>query len=402
MSKSTTSWPRFSKKEAKAVKKVLRSNKINYQVEKNGEGHKFEREFADFAGTKHAIAVANGTVALDLALYGLGIGARNGGSADDEVIVTPRSFIASASCVVNAGAKPIFADVDQDSQNITPGTVEEHISNNTRAIILVHLAGWPCDMDGFNKLVEDEKRENGTDIKLIEDCAQAHGAKYKGRPVGGLGDVAAWSFCTDKIMTTGGEGGMVTVNDDDLRKRMWSFMNHGKELVPTMEYEENGKFKYVHVNFGTNWRLTEMQSAIGRIQLKRMPNWHRQRTENAKLIMSKLQEIDLFRVPEIPGDVEHAFYKLYVFVTGGAEVRKKVLEKFGELGIPEKTGAAPELYREPAFKALFKIEHPLENEHPRLPIAKKLGESSIMLLVHPGYDAQKIVDLLDKVNIKAE
>ena len=382
--RSNDGWPSFSEEEAEAVKKVLLSNKVNYQVEKNGEGRKFEKEFANFAGTKYAIAVANGTVALDLALYGLNIGAHNKGNARDEIIVTPRSFIASASCVVNAGAVPVFADVDRDSQNITPETVAPLITENTRAIICVHLAGWPCDMDGFKALVK------GRNIKLIEDCAQAHGAKYKGRPVGGLGDVAAWSFCTDKIMTTGGEGGMVTCDEDDLRKRMWAFMNHGKDWDLVNDPNPPAGFRWLHTSIGTNWRLSEMQSAIGRIQLKRMANWHDERTKNAELILNKLRQSNLFRVPEMPADIEHGFYKLYAFVNGDEAERDRVLAEFKNLGIPDFSGSCSEIYRENAFGG---------DDYKVLPIAKELGDSSIMFMVHPGYDAQQIVDLLDKVSV---
>lgn len=376
MSNHISSWPSFTEEEAEAVKNILLSNRVNYQNEVNGEGRQFEKEFAQFAGVNHAIAVANGTVALDLALHGLGIG---GG---DEVIVTPRSFIASASCVVNAGAVPVFADVDRNSQNITPATVMPLITEKTRAIICVHLAGWPCDMDGFKDLVK------GRDIKLIEDCAQAHGTKYKGRPVGGLGDVAAWSFCTDKIMTTGGEGGMVSCDNNALYKRMWSFMNHGKDWDLANDPNPPSGFRWLHTSIGTNWRLTEMQSAIGRIQLKKMPQWHAQRVLNAELIMEKLRQSNLFRVPKIPAEIEHGFYKLYAFVNGGVEVRDNVLEKFNAIGIPSYSGSCSEIYREAAFDG--------EN-FKELPIAKELGDSSVMFMVHPGYDAQKIVELLDQV-----
>jgi len=379
VSKNTNDvWPSFSEEEGEAVKRVLLSNRVNYQTERKGEGRKFEGEFAAFAGTTHAIAVANGTVALDLALYGFGIG------TGDEVIVTPRSFIASASCVVNAGAVPVFADVDRDSQNITPETVAPLITDKTRAIILVHLAGWPCDMDGFKALVA------GKNIKLIEDCAQAHGAQYKGRPVGGLGDVAAWSFCTDKIMTTGGEGGMVTCNDEALWKRMWAFMNHGKSWDLVNDANPKPGFRWLHESIGTNWRLTEMQSAIGRIQLRRMPQWHDDRTINARLIMEKLKQSNRFRVPEIPDHIEHGFYKLHAFVNGSEEDRDALLAKFNKLGIPGLSGSCSEIYREKAFGG---------GNHEVLPVAKELGETSVMFLVHPGYDAQRIVDLLDHIEM---
>jgi dTDP-4-amino-4,6-dideoxygalactose transaminase len=187
---SFSPWPSFTQEEADAVSRVLLSNKVNYWT--GQEGREFEREFAAFAGTEYAIAVANGTLALDLALQGLGIG------VGDEVVVTPRTFLASATSVINAGATPVFADVDPDTQNITPETVAAVITPKTKAVVCVHLAGWPCDMDGFMALAEQH------DLFVVEDCAQAHGATYKGSSVGGLGHVGCWSFCQDKIMSTGG------------------------------------------------------------------------------------------------------------------------------------------------------------------------------------------------------
>ena len=252
-------WPSFTKDEADAVSRVLLSNKVNYWT--GHESRKFEKEFAGFAGTDYAIAVGNGTLALDLALKGLSIG------VGDEVVVTPRTFLASATAVINSGATPVFADVDPETQNITPATVAAVLTPKTRAVVCVHLAGWPCDMDGMMALAA----EHG--LYVIEDCAQAHGATYKGKPVGGLGHVGCWSFCQDKIMSTGGEGGMVTVNDRDLWSKMWSFKDHGKSWNAVYERDHPPGFRWLHESVGTNWRLTEMQSAIGRIQLQRMPEW---------------------------------------------------------------------------------------------------------------------------------
>ena len=358
-------WPSFTEEEANAARDVLLSGKVNYWT--GSIGREFETEFAAFAGTKHAIALANGTLALDLALHGLGIGRANGGSETDEVIVTPRSFIASASSVVNAGAKPVFADVDADSQNITPETVAPLITENTKAIICVHLAGWPCDMDGFRALATPRG------IKLIEDCAQAHGAALNGVPVGGLGDVAAWSFCQDKIMTTGGEGGMVTCNDESLWRRMWAFKDHGKSWEAVYERDHKPGFRWLHESIGTNWRLTEMQSAIGRIQLQRMEGWQAARTKNANAILDAARSNPLFRVPETPNAVTHAYYKAYVFVDGDAALRDRIMGEINAAGVPCFSGSCSEIYREKAFGGLGE----------RLPVAQKLGESSLMFLVHP-------------------
>ncbi|WP_430513853.1 DegT/DnrJ/EryC1/StrS family aminotransferase [Pannonibacter phragmitetus] len=358
-------WPSFTVEEANAVRDVILSGKVNYWTGQIGRA--FETEFAAFAGTNHAIALANGTVALDLALQGLGIGRAYGGAESDEVIVTPRSFIASASSVVNAGARAVFADVDRDSQNITPATVAPMITENTRAIICVHLAGWPCDMEGLRALAEPRG------IKLIEDCAQSHGAALHGKSVGGLGDVAAWSFCQDKIMTTGGEGGMVTCNDDALWRRMWAFKDHGKSWEAVYEREHAPGFRWLHESIGTNWRLTEAQSALGRIQLARMPDWHAARARNAAVIMEAARSNPLFRVPEIPNSVTHAWYKAYVFVNGDAALRDRVMAEISAQGVPCFSGSCSEIYREKAFGGLPE----------RLPVAQELGDTSLMFLVHP-------------------
>ena len=293
-------WPSFTQEEADAASAVLLSNKVNYWT--GQEGRQFEREFAAFAGTEYAIAVANGTLALDLALRGLGIG------PGDEVVVTPRTFLASATAVLNAGATPVFADVDRDSQNITAETVAAVLTPRTKAVICVHLAGWPCDMDAMMALAEAH------DLLVIEDCAQAHGATWKGRSVGGFGHVGCWSFCQDEIMTTGGEGGMVTVNDRDLWSRMWSFKDHGKSWEAVYEREHPPGFRWLHESVGTNWRLTEMQSAIGRIQLGRMPDWTRRRQAHCQAIWEAAAELPGLRVPTVPAEAGHAGYKCYVFV----------------------------------------------------------------------------------------
>ncbi|GHC35089.1 DegT/DnrJ/EryC1/StrS family aminotransferase [Aidingimonas halophila] len=362
-------WPSFTQEEAEAVQRVLLSNKVSYWT--GQEGREFEREFAAFAQTDHAIAVANGTNALDLALKGLGIGEGD----HDEVIVTSRTFMASASCIATAGAVPVFADVDRDSQNITPQTVAEKITPRTRAIIAVHLAGWPCEMDGLMALAE----EYG--LYVIEDCAQAHGAVYRGRSVGSIGHVGCWSFCQDKIMTTGGEGGMVTTNDRAPWKRMWAYKDHGKSWDAVYEREHPPGFRWLHESFGTNWRLTEMQSAIGRIQLARMPEWKAARQANAGRIWQAAGECRGLRVPEVPGNIEHAAYKCYVFVEPGelgeGWNRDRIISEIVARGVPCFSGSCSEVYREKAFDG-----HPGRPEQP-LPVAHELGETSLMFLCHP-------------------
>ncbi len=360
-------WPSFTEEEAEAVQRVLLSNKVNYWT--GQEGREFEREFAAFAGTDYAIAVANGTVALDLALKGLGIG------EGDEVIVTSRTFLASVSSIVTAGAVPVFADVGRDSQNITLETVAEKITPRTRAIIAVHLAGWPCEMDGLMALAQEHN------LYVIEDCAQAHGATYKGRSVGSIGHVGAWSFCQDKIMSTGGEGGMVTTNHRDLWSRMWSYKDHGKSWEAVYERDHPPGFRWLHESFGTNWRLPEMQSAIGRIQLARMPEWTAARRKNAERIWEAARQCVGLRVPTIPDEVGHAAYKCYLFVEPAALSpgwdRDRIMQAIQDEGVPCMSGSCSEVYLEKAFDGTgWRPEEPL-------PVARELGETSLMFLCHP-------------------
>lgn len=367
-------WPSFSEEEANAVRDVILSNKVNYWT--GQECREFEKEFAKWAGAEHAVSVANGTVALDLALQALGIG------TGDEVIVTPRTFLASVSSIVNAGAVPVFADVDRDSQNITAATIRDVLSPRTRAVICVHLAGWPCDMDPIMALAAEH------DLKVIEDCAQAHGARYRGRPVGSIGHVGAWSFCQDKIMTTGGEGGMVTTNDRALWKRMWSIKDHGKSWDAVYEREHAPGFRWLHESFGTNWRMMEVQAVIGRIQLRRMSGWHAARLANAERIWSVANSLSGLRVLTMPAEIVHAAYKCYVFVEP-AELaegwnRDRILGEISSRGVPCFSGSCSEVYLEKAFDGTG--WRPAE----RLAIARELGETSLMFLVHPTLSATEI------------
>ena len=365
--KSFAPWPLFPQDEIDAVVKVLRSGKVNYWT--GDEGRQFEKEFADYSGCNHAIALANGTVALELALYVLGIG------PGDEVITTSRTFIASASCAVMRGAQPVISDVDPDSQNVTVKTVKAVLTPKTKAIIVVHLAGWPCDMEPIMAFA----RENG--LKVIEDCAQAHGATYKGKPVGSLGDMAAFSFCQDKIMTTGGEGGMLTLNDRNWWKKAWAFKDHGKSYDAVYNRQHSAGFRWLHESFGTNWRLTEMQSAIGRVQLRKLPEWAKIRRRNAAVLSESFSYVPALRVTIPPDHIEHAYYKYYVFVrperlkTGWN--RDRIMNAIIAEGVPCFSGSCSEIYLEKAFDA--------EGLRPkiRMPIAKTLGETSLMFLVHP-------------------
>ncbi len=367
-------WPSYDAEEAAAVSRVLLSNRVNYWT--GPEGRAFEAAFAEATGCSHAIALANGTVAIDLALIGLGIG------AGDDVIVTPRSYFASVSSVVNRGARPVFADVDRDSQNITVETIRAVLTGKTRAILCVHLAGWPCDMPAIRALADP------LGIHVIEDCAQAHGASIEGRPVGSWGHVAAWSFCQDKIMTTGGEGGMVTTDDPLLWRRMWEYKDHGKSWDAVFERHHPPGFRWLHESFGTNWRMTEMQSVIGRIQLGRLASWHELCSRNAQALRDALSSYPAARIPWPEPRYEHGWYKFYGFVDAQrlrpGWTRDRIVEQVQSRGVPCLHGSCPEIYREKAF------EHtPYVPAH-RLPVARELGESSFMMLVHPSLSAASI------------
>lgn len=383
------------------MQQVLASNKVNYWT--GAETREFEKQFAAWCGVSHAVALANGTLALDVALKALGIG------PGDEVVVTPRTFIASISCVVNAGATPVFADVEPDSGNLSARTIAAVLTSRTRAVICVHLAGWPCDMDPIMALAA----EHG--LKVIEDCAQAHGARYKGRSVGSIGHVGAWSFCQDKIMTTGGEGGMVTTNDEALWRAMWSFKDHGKSYEAVYERQHPPGFRWLHESFGTNWRMLEMQAVIGRIQLDRMPEWTRRRTENALMIWDVCRQFEALRVPQFGCDgcngeckvsdsagCVHAHYKCYVYVKrenlSKGWSRDRIIEEINALGVPCYQGSCSEVYLEKAFDGTgWRPEL-------RLPVAKELGESSLMFLVHPTLtenEIQKTRDVITNVMSQA-
>jgi sugar O-acyltransferase (sialic acid O-acetyltransferase NeuD family) len=367
-------WPSFDEEQIEAAITVLRSGKVNYWT--GEEGRQFEAEFAAFTGCQYSVALANGTLALELALYALEIG------PGDEVIVPSRTFIASASCVVARGATPVIADVDPVSQNLTSETVRAVISPRTKAIIAVHLAGWPCDMDPLMDLARQHS------LKVIEDCAQAVGATYQGRSVGSLGDVAAFSFCQDKIITTGGEGGMLTTNDESLWKRAWSFKDHGKSWDAVHHREHSGVFKWLHESFGSNYRMTEMQAAIGRVALRKLPAWIDQRRKNAELLTESFAVIPALRLTLPPATIGHGYYKYYAFVRperllGGWD-RDRIVRALQKQGVPCGSGSCSEIYLEMAF------QHAQLGPSQRLPVAQELGDNSLMFLVHPTLSHEAI------------
>ena len=371
-------WPYYEKDEISSTMQALKSGRVNYWT--GQEGRQFEDDFAAFVGTDYAVALMNGTVALEAALIALGT--RPG----DEVIVTSRTFIASASCVIMRGGYPVMADVDPVSQNITADTVAAVLTSRTRGIIAVHLAGWPCDMDPILELASSRG------LWVVEDCAQAHGAVYKGRPVGSMGDAAAFSFCQDKIITTGGEGGMLTTPKRAVWERVWSFKDHGKNFDAVYHREHPPGFRWLHEAFGTNWRMTEIQAAIGRLQLRKLPLWMNLRRKNAAILTEGFSGIRGLRLTLPPEEVEHAYYKYYVFVEPEALKedwnRDRIMAAIMAEGIPCGSGSCSEIYLERAFDG--SACRPGE----RLPVAKRLGETSLMFMVHPTLTVDDMDDVV--------
>ncbi len=377
-------WPRFEADEIAAVSRVLDSGKVNYWT--GDEGKNFECEFSGYLGVPYAIAISNGTVALELILRALGIG------PGDEVIVTPRSFVASASVVLWQGATPVFADIDRDSGNLDPESVARMVTPKTKAILAVHLAGWPCDMARLGKIARAHN------LFLIEDCAQAHGAEIDGVRVGGIGDVAAWSFCQDKILTTCGEGGMISMRDDALWSRVWSLKDHGKSYEAMQKQDHPPGFRWLTDSVGTNARMTEVQAAQGRVALGKLDGWLEARARNASIIRESLAGVSAIRIPMPREGVRHAYYKLYGYLDLDAlksgATRESVLEGFKQAGIPALSGSCSEIYLEKAFTNLGL------GPRERLPVAKELGETSLMFLVHPtmtAEDTAKVADIAKKV-----
>lgn len=374
-------WPVFAEDEREAVQRVLESGKVNYWT--GDECKKFETEYAAYVGRSHAIALANGTLALELALHAYGIG------PGDDVITSCWTFIASASCAVMRGAKPVLADVDPVSRNITAETIARVLTPQTRAIICVHLAGWPCDMEPIMKLAHHHG------LIVVEDCAQAHGARYKGRPIGSFGHAAAFSFCQDKIITTGGEGGMLLLDDDDAWKRAWAFKDHGKSWDAMCRNDHPVGFRWVHESFGTNWRMTEMQAAIGRIQLGKLDAWVSTRRANATRLIQRLTAVPGVFAPEPEQNFYHAYYKLYVTLDASllrtGWTRDRIVAEVNAAGLPCLAGICPEIHREKAFADL-------NITHEAYPIAKNIGTRSILLLVHPTLTSSDI----DKYSNKLE
>ncbi len=381
-------WPSFTQDEADKVANVLLSNKVNYWTGR--EARSFELEMASFYDANYAIALANGTLALELALISLGVG------PGDEVIVTPRTFIASVSSIVSVGATPVFVDIERNSGNISVETISPALSKKTKAVICVHIAGWPCEMDGIMKLAD----QHG--FYVIEDCAQAHGSSYKGRRLGSIGHVSAFSFCQDKIMTTGGEGGMFICNDEALWRKAWSYKDHGKSWAAVYEQDHGGGYRWLHESFGTNWRMTEMQACLGRHQLAFLDEWSQVRKANAQMYNKAASVSAAITVPQVPEHIDYVPYKHYMYVRSeylkSGWSRDRLITVLNDRGVPCFSGTCSEVYLEKAFDGTgWRPDMPL-------PIASELGETSLCFLVHPTItkmDLEKVCRELASVLLEA-
>jgi dTDP-4-amino-4,6-dideoxygalactose transaminase len=374
-------WPVFGADEVQAVSDVLRSGRVNYWS--GSRGGEFEARFAAWVGCEFGVAVANGSLGLEFALRALKVG------DGDEVIVTARSFVASAGCIRNVGAHPVFADVDRDSQNVTAESLAPHIGPRTKAIVVVHLAGWPARMDAILELAREHN------LQTVEDCAQAHGARLRENPVGSMGDIGVFSFCRDKIMSTAGEGGMCTTSDPAVFESVWSYKDHGKSRALATAPHAGSQFRWLHAGAGTNGRMTEVQAAVGLRQLDKVDGWLAQRRRNASRLREGLRQMSALRIPWPSVEETHAFYGFYVFVEREALrsgwTRDRIVASIVAEGLPCFTGSCPEIYREAAF-----AEHPQANV--RLPVAKELGETSLVLLVHPGITLEDIDAMAEAVD----
>lgn len=387
-------WPYFEDDEIQAAINVLKSGKINQWT--GNEVISFEKEFAKYIGSKYSVALANGSLALDLALMAFNI------EKGDEVIVTPRSFMASVSCVALRGAVPVFVDVDPVSQNITMETISRAVTPKTKAVIAVHISGWACEIDRIKSFCAKKN------IALIEDCAQAHGAAYTGKKLGSFGDCAIFSFCQDKIMTTGGEGGMLVTDNKDIWEKVWSHKDHGKDYTKAFSNDHAPGFRWLVNSFGTNCRMTEMQAAMGRVILKKLDKWVDQRRQFADLFNQAFMNSPGLRTTIPDKAVYHSYYKYYVFIN--PEKLKKgwdrdtVLEALNNKGIPCNVGICPEIYREAAFENCAHKIHGSKNDKTTtyLPVAKQLGDTSMTFMVHPNMDIESIHYIIKQVKTVME
>ena len=378
--------PFYSSKSIKKIGPLLKSGKVNYWT--GNECKQFEQEFSKYLGNRYSLTLSNGSVALELALQALELNKR------DEIIVSPRSFVISASCTLNLGLKPVFSDVDNNG-NLSIEGIKKAYNKKVKAIIIVHLNGLSCDLDPIIKFAKENK------IFLIEDCSQAHGAIYKGKKVGTFGDISTWSFCQDKIISTGGEGGLISTNNKNLWLKCWSLKDHGKNYYNSFFKKHKIGFKWLHDYLGSNYRMTEMQALLGRDQLKTLDSQINKRNKIANLYLNSLkdyyQKYNILKKPDFkcktcPNAVReescnkcrHAFYRLNFFINKKKINQIKLIEELNTKKINCGVGSCPEIYREKIFKKYKFVPKK------RLLNAKLLGQTSLMFSINPNKAMRKI------------
>jgi dTDP-4-amino-4,6-dideoxygalactose transaminase len=344
--------PRIGDDEKRAVEEVLDSGVIA-QGQRVGE---FEFAFADYIGSDHAIAASSGTAALHLALLSCGVG------KGDEVITTPFSFIATANAILYCGATPVFADINKRTFNIDPGHLEKSISERTKAVLVVHLYGQPCEMDSIQEICEDN------DLKLIEDACQAHGASYKGKKAGNLGDCGVFSFYPTKNMTTG-EGGIITTNDAGVADKSRLLREHGS------------KVRYHHEVLGFNYRMTDIAAAIGLAQLDKLESFNQRRIENAKELSSSIEKIKGLIPPFIIPDVRHVFHQYTLRVTDDFHLRRdEVVNRLSQMGVGTGIYYPVPIHKQPFYKGY-------EGD---LRVSEAMAKEVLSLPVHPGVSTEDL------------
>jgi dTDP-4-amino-4,6-dideoxygalactose transaminase len=344
--------PKISEEEKRAVEEVLNSG----IVAQGPKVREFEEEFAGYIGTKHGVAASSGTTALHLALLASGIG------KGDEVLTTPFSFIATANSILYCGATPVFADINERTFNIDPRKVEEKVTKKTKAVLIVHLYGQPCEMDELTKICKDRG------LKLIEDACQAHGATYKGKKAGGFGECGVFSFYPTKNMTTG-EGGMITTDNPEIAKKA------------RLQREHGSKSKYHHETLGYNYRMTDIAAAIGLAQLRKLDTFNQKRSENATRLTETLEEIDGLVQPHVVPDVQHVFHQYTIRVTKDFHMtRDEVAKRLNERGVATGIYYPIPIHKQPLYSVA-------QND---LKITEAMADEVLSLPVHPGLSNEEL------------
>jgi len=349
--------PQIGEEEVEAVVNVLKSGILTHALGAGPMVKRFEEDFARFVEAKHAIAVNSGTAALHMAVVAAGV------KRGDEVVLPSFTFVATAETVVMAGAKPVFADINPETYNISPEAVEKALTKRTKAIIAVDLYGSPADLKPLREIAD----KHG--LKVIEDAAQAHGAVYKGKPVGAYADIACWSFYASKNMTTG-EGGMITTNDDEIAENLRLIRSHGE------------KEKYKSILLGHNYRMPEIEAAIGIAQLKKLPNFLAKRRENAERLTAKLCDVKNLQLPCEPKGCRNSWY-LYTVKIKNADRAKRdsIVKKLRDEGIGAEVYYPWPIHLMPYYRKFGKGN---------LPETEKASEQVLSLPVHPGVTAEQI------------